>query len=97
VPAQIGLWRRSHGQGKENIQRSTLNVQRPMSEGNKAADDFKIDSRVRPNMMGISLEPDIRTARIRDRPTLTTRFFLKKERDFFGAINLNSVERNSDR
>jgi len=75
VPAQIGLWRGSHGQGKENVQRSTLNVQRPMSEGNKAADDCKIDSRVRPNMMGISLEPDIRTARIGDRPTVATALF----------------------
>src|SRR5437762_3201677 len=58
--------------------RSTLNAQRPMSEGKKAADDHKIDSRVGPNMMGIRLEPDIRTARIRDRPTVATALFLEE-------------------
>jgi hypothetical protein len=78
VPAQISWWRGSHGQGKENVQRSTSNVQCPMPEGNKAADDYKLDSRVRPNMMGISLERDIRTARIRDRPTVATALFLEE-------------------
>jgi hypothetical protein len=68
--------------GKEektfNAQRSTSNVQRPMLEGNKAAYDYKIASWVGPNMMGVSLEPDIRTARIRDRSTLTTALFLEE-------------------